>query len=404
MASTWPVVGWEDREWVHQVRPPSRSDRLFQTFQSAVPPPIADEQVTLESMTVDAISAAAAAVARLDTESVFDITALGGLLIRSESVASSKIERLRVSQRDLARALIGATPARSLAGRVAANVRALQRALDVAFDASITSATFAGIHRVLMLADDHLSAEAGVYRTEQNWIGGSDFTPRDAMFVPPKPELVAGLVDDLARFTTRPDLPAVVQAGIAHAQFETIHPFVDGNGRTGRALVHLILRRRGVAAHTVVPVSTVLLADPDRYFAGLAAYREGRLDEWLSLFASAAAYAAEAGVRLADELREVVAGWHAAVRPRAGSAVASLLDALVRQPVVDVDQVSQIATVDASNRHRAVRRLLDAGVLVPLTSGKRNRVLGAVDVLELLERFERDVVGLRQPPSALRSR
>lgn len=404
MASTWPVVGWEDREWVHRVRPPSRSDRLFRTFQSAVPPPIADEQVTLESMTVDAISAAAAAVARLDTESVFDITALGGLLIRSESVASSKIERLRVSQRDLARALIGATPARSLAGRVAANVRALQRALDAAFDASITSATFAGIHRVLMLADDHLSAEAGVYRTEQNWIGGSDFTPRDAMFVPPKPELVAGLVDDLARFTTRPDLPAVVQAGIAHAQFETIHPFVDGNGRTGRALVHLILRRRGVAAHTVVPVSTVLLADPDRYFAGLAAYREGRLDEWLSLFASAAAYAAEAGVRLADELREIVAGWHAAVRPRAGSAVASLLDALVRHPVVDVDQVSQIATVDASNRHRAVRRLLDAGVLVPLTSGKRNRVLGAVDVLELLERFERDVVGLRQRPSALRSR
>jgi Fic family protein len=365
---------------------------------------IAVAPVSLEATTVDAIAAAAAAIARLDTESAFDIAALGGLLIRSESVASSKIERLRVSQRDLARALIGAARPKSLAGRVAANVRALQRSLDVAFDAPITPATFAEIHRVLMLADDRLSAEAGVYRIEQNWIGGSDYTPRDAMFVPPKPELVVGLVDDLARFTMRTDLPAVVQAGIAHAQFETIHPFVDGNGRTGRALVHLILRRSGVAAQTVVPVSTVLLADAEGYFDGLAAYREGRLDEWLSLFASAAAYAAEAGVRLAEELREIVADWRATVRPRARSAVSVLLDALVRQPVVDINQVSQLATVDASNRHRAVRRLIDAGVLVPLTTGKRNRVFGAVDILELLERFERDVIGLRQLPSTLNSR
>ena len=86
---------------------------------------------------------------------------------------------------------------------------------------------------------------AGRIRDMQNWIGGSDYSPRDALYVPPPPETVEGYLDDLIRFANRNDLPVLSQAAVAHAQFESVHPFTDGNGRIGRALINAILRRRG---------------------------------------------------------------------------------------------------------------------------------------------------------------
>jgi Fic family protein len=395
----WPATEAEDRVWTSADRPPNRADRLFRDYQSAVPPSIRDRPAHLSPTVSGMVAEATAAIAVLNATRAFDTTALGGLLLRSESVASSKIERLDVSQRDLARALIGAARPKSIAGRVAANVRALQRAVALAGD-EITRATFTEIHRVLMEPDEFNAQEAGVIRTEQNWIGGSDSTPRDAMFIPPKPELVLGLLDDLAAFINRADMAALVQAAIAHAQFETVHPFIDGNGRTGRALVHLVLRRRSLNTHTVVPVSTVLLADPDAYFHGLELYRQGALDQWVEMFVAAATLGARSGVQLAEQLRDITDDWNAAVHPRAGSAVKTLLDGLSRQPVVDIDHVAQLCPgVATTNLHRAVNRLVDAGVLAPITTGKRNQVWGATDVLELLERFETDVIGRRKAPT-----
>jgi Fic family protein len=392
-------VGWQDRVWEHRTRATNRADRSFREYRSAVPARIARQPATLAPHAVDVVAEATAAIAVLDAQSVFDITALGGLLLRSESVASSKIERLNVSQRDLARALIGAARPKSIAGRVAANVRALQRAVALADASDLSRTTFTSIHEDLMEADEHNAGEAGNIRSDQNWIGGSDFTPRGALFIPPRPDLVPELLDDLAAFVERRDTAAVVQAAVAHAQFETIHPFVDGNGRTGRALVHLVLRRRGLTTQTVVPVSTVLLADPAGYFHGLDLYRQGELDEWVTRFASAAAFGARAAVALAEQLREIAEDWHAAARPRAGSAVARLLDGLVRQPVVDIAQVGRLCPgVADTNLHRAVNRLVDAGVLSPITTGKRNQVWAATEVIELLETFEREVVGSRQTP------
>lgn len=396
----WPPVGAEDRVWEHRTRASNRQDRLFREYQSTVPAEIARRPAVLGPSAVDAVAEATGAIAVLDAEATFDISALGGLLLRSESVASSKIERLNVSQRDLARALIGAARPKSTAGRVAANVRALQRAVALAGEDDVGSTMFTSIHEVLMQADENNARDAGVVRSEQNWIGGSDFTPRDAMFVPPKPDLVPGLLADLADFVKRTDVAALIQAAIAHAQFETIHPFVDGNGRTGRALVHLVLRRRGLTTQTVVPVSTVLLADPDAYFHGLSLYREGRLNEWVTTFASAAAFGAKAGTALAAEMHEITDEWKAAARARKGSAVEQLLRGIVRQPVVDINEVTRLCPgVAATNLHRAVNRLVDAGILVAITTGKRNQVWAATDVIDLLERFERDVIGSRKPPT-----
>jgi Fic family protein len=391
----WPPVATQRRawEWPRRGPKPPRVDRQFHEFDAAVPPAIAGRLVHPGPEATAALAAASAAVEVLDRSTTVDLTALAGSLLRSESVASSRIEHLRASQQDVGVAMLR-EGARGAAAHVAANVRAMSAAVRLGDRVEpCTVADLLAIHHTLLHQDQSQIEWAGRLRAVQNWVGGSFHSPRDALFVPPPPGLVAPLVEDLVRFCNRTDLDPIAQAAIAHAQFETIHPFVDGNGRTGRALVHVVLRRRRLATRTVVPVSTVLLADVQAYFAGLADYRVGRLDVWLARFAAATSHAASAGLRLATELAEVRAEWWEAARPRRGSVGALILETLLLQPVVDIDTLRTLASregdsVADKNLYRAVDRLVEAGVLNEVSGGGRNRVWAALDVLDLLERFE----------------
>jgi Fic family protein len=394
-AEPWPAVATQRRpwEWPRRGPKPPRGDRQFYEFDAAVPPAIAGRAVRPGPEARAAIAAAAAAVEVLDRTTTIDLTALAGSLLRSESVASSRIEHLRASQQDVGLAMLR-EGGHGAAAQVAANVRAMSEAVRIGErDAPCTVDDLLDVHRILLDPDPHQAEWAGRLRAVQNWVGGSFHSPRDALFIPPPPGLVAPLIEDLVRFCNRDDLDPIAQAAVAHAQFETIHPFADGNGRTGRALVHVVLRRRRTATRTVVPVSTVLLADVDTYFHGLADYRAGRLDVWLARFAAATSHAASAGLRLAGELAEVRAEWWDAVRPRRRSAGALILEALLRQPVVDIDSLRALARDDAGsvadkNLYRAVDRLVETAVLTEISGGGRNRVWAALDVLDLLERFE----------------
>lgn len=362
-------------------------------IHTAVPPRIAGRALPLSPEVVQVVRAAGDAVRLLDATTTVDLTALAGALLRSESVASSKIENLDASQRDLGLAMLRGVPVHTAAAHVAANVRAMTAAVggpDPGLPYHVVDLLH--VHRLLMEGDPYEGGWAGRPRTMQNWVGGGDVSPHGALFVPPAPERVAGLLDDLVRFANRTDVDPVAQAAVAHAQFETIHPFTDGNGRTGRALVHVVLRRRGLTTRTVVPVSTVLLADVDGYFAGLEAYRAGDLDAWVSQFAAATSRAASAGLRLATDLAALRRHWVDVVKPRRGSAVAGLLEALMRQPVVDIDTLRALTGgVADKNIYAAVQRLEEGGVLAELSGGGRNRVWAASGVLELLERLEADL-------------
>ena len=402
-AEPWPPIALQHRDWEWPRRGPKppRGDRQFREFDAAVPPAIADRELRPGPEAAAALAAATAAVEVLDRSTTIDLSALAGSLLRSESVASSRIEHLRASQREVGIAMLR-DGVRGAAAQVAANVRAMAGAVRLGdADTPCTVEDLLEIHRILLEPEPAQQEWAGQLRAVQNWIGGSFHSPRDALFVPPPPGLVAPLTADLVRFCNRPDIDPVAQAAVAHAQFETIHPFADGNGRTGRALVHVVLRRRRLTTRTVVPVSTVLLADVDAYFAGLADYRAGRLDVWLARFAAATSHAASAGLRLAAELGEVRAEWWETARPRRGSVGARLLDALLSQPVVDIDSLRALGAGDDApdqdvgrsgvadkNLYRAVDRLVEAEVLTEVSGGGRNRVWAALDVLDLLDRFE----------------
>ncbi len=316
--------------------PGGRRGGAYEVF---VPDPIARREFALDGAAVGAVAEATKALGHLnDTRPrLSSLAALARNLLRSESAASSRIEGVLISQRRLARAAYGragrrrgdsageaggggdgavreddgATRGRgdSRAAEVLGNVEAMERAVELGGRSeSLTVADIQDIHRTLLrFTEDR--AIAGVLRISQSWIGGNDHHPIGAPYVAPPHELVPGLMEDLCRFVARTDIATIAQAAIAHAQFENIHPFSDGNGRTGRALIYVVLRRRGEAGNYIPPISLVLAGQPKSYIGGLGAYSEGRVSSWCERFAHATARAAYEAERLAREIEDLQAGW-----------------------------------------------------------------------------------------------
>lgn len=351
-------------------------------------PPIAPE-------VAGTISAAEDAIRQLNAVAQPALAPLARLLLRTESIASSKVEGMQVDARTLARAEARSDAGRSIgseAAEILANIDAMQLAVEEAASVeSLGVAHVLDIHRVLLAGAANAGRTAGVIRATQNWIGGNDYNPCGAAFVPPPAAEIDRLLDDLVGFCNDESLPPLAQAAFAHAQFETIHPFIDGNGRTGRALVQVILRRRGIAPDYVPPISIVLAADKGRYTEGLVAFREGREDRWLEAFAVAAARAAELAASYLAQVQALQADWEKRLRgivTRRDAAAWLLIAELPGHPIIST-AVGVALTQRAKPRvQQAIDHLVQAGVLLPLSGAKRNRQWEAAGLLDLLADLE----------------
>ena len=360
-------------------------------YQAFVPDPVAGIELSLPGALAGVVSDAEAAVRSLNASAAPGLAPLARLLLRTESIASSKVEGLQVDARTLARAEVRSDIGRSIGtttGEILANIDAMQLAVEEASSAEQLGADqIVAIHRVLMAQATNPDL-AGRLRVEQNWIGGNDYNPCGAAFVPPPPDEVNRLLDDLCVLANADDLPPVVQAAVVHAQFETIHPFLEGNGRAGRALIHVVLRRRGIAPSYVPPVSVVLARDTERYITGLTDYREGRMAQWVEMFAVACARAANLAQHYLGEVGELQERWRAQLRaegnPRADAAAWSVIDALPGHPVVTVPVAVAATGRSKPAVNQAMQQLSAAGVLEPVSSSPRNRAWEAHGLLDLL--------------------
>lgn len=304
----WPRPGRETLPWTSRMAEfltPRQRALLPSTYEAAVVPEIADAALTLPTRLAAAEADAVAAVSRFDSDAASALLPFTPLLLHSESSASSRIERLTVSARRLMEAeLFGA--GRGNAALVVANTRAMTAAASIRPPLSLDS--LLSMHRALL--ESSAPDDAGALRREPVWIGGSELSPAGALFVPPRHERVPEALEDLFAFTRRTDLPPLTRTAIAHAHFETIHPFVDGNGRTGRALIHVLLSWAGLTPHAPLPLSAVLLADVDSYFRSLDAYRCGEPLVIVELFIEAAARRSLERLEAAGLLRGYLIGPH----------------------------------------------------------------------------------------------
>jgi Fic family protein len=358
--------------------------------EAANPDPIAAATSELSAATVRATERAAATVeaAGRRASGVFEVA--GRLLLRAEGLASSAIEGLRANATDVALAEAeGIEDTRAdVAAWVADNLAVVTEALGE--KGPINRARFLDWHRRLMRHASAIdSAHVGAWRDRLGWVGGPN--PLMAAHVAVPAEAIDPLMRDLAAFCARDDLDPVTQAAIAHAQFETIHPFADGNGRIGRILVGVLLTRR-LSVRYPPPVSLEFARDVGGYQSGLTLYRQGAIDTWVAWFADAVTRAATRTLSVLDAILALQEKWAVATAGlRDDSAARRLLPYLPAHPVVSAATVASLLDVSPQAARMAFAALGDAGIVEEVVSaprgpGRPRRWWVVNDVLELLGR------------------
>jgi Fic family protein len=384
-ARAWPPVEYEARPWEPrhtELASRTQRQRYRGPYEAAVPPAIARSPVALPPAVVALVEEAAAEVARFDAELGREVAPFAAVLLRTESAASSKIENLTASARAIAEAEL-LPDGRRNAGLIVANEQAMTAAIRLAdkidADAVLT------MHAALLGESD--PQIAGRWRDEQVWIGGGDLGPHGAMFIPPHQDRIPPAIADLIAFIGRDDVPLLAHAAIAHAQFETIHPFPDGNGRTGRALVHAHLRNKGLTRNVTIPVSAGLLTDIKSYFDALTRYREGDHVPIVEQFARAALAAIGNARQLADEIAAIRRSWRERITARRDAGAWRIAELVLRRPVVNAAVIAAELDIAPHNTYRSLKPLIDAGVLVEFTAKRRHQMWRAPEVLDALDAF-----------------
>ncbi len=414
------MATWVEATWPGVHNAPATTDRRSGPYRTYVPDLLVERPLVLSAPVADLAWAVEESVRRLGTlPGSRGLEGLARFLLRSEAIASSRIEGLQVSPQQVGLAEVAeeesltAESVNRTARRVAANIHAVQEATrGLAREPRVT---IAGVERLqaMLLAD-----EPGLHalRQVQNWIGGSDYHPIDADFVPPAPELVEPLMADLVAYANGGVHAPLVQAGLVHAQFETIHPFKDGNGRVGRALIHTVLVRRGLTRQAVLPISPVLLTRSREYVEGLTAYRyagepagpeaQRGVSTWLEVFLQAVGVAVVQAEQFAASLDELRTHWERNVAerrreqnvretPRTDSAISRVLETLQEHPVLTTASVMRLFGVSRPAAVAALDELASAGVLTKRRLDRRTSGYLAMDVFRLITFAERQLASTR---------
>lgn len=356
--------------------------KIGETYYAAVPPMIAQLTPEVPADLLRHAMEVESELIRFDALLSVRGYDLPALLLRSESSASSRIENLAASVRNVALAELDATTPRN-SREIAGNVRAMREAIELKGEPSVEDVL--RVHASLMSVTGE--SFGGEPRGEQVWIGGSAFGPQGAAFVPPSQERVPALLDDLMAFVRRDDLDPVVQTAVAHAQFETIHPFVDGNGRTGRALLHRWLRHHDVLRHATLPISSGLLHDVDSYMGALQSYHDGDVRPIVGELVDALEVALVLAKSATRQIDDIIERWQQQMSERRGSAIRMLPAVLVAQPVVSVAHVADHLQITPRAARDVIARACEYGMLTPMGNRRRGVFYQADELLDVLEQM-----------------
>ena len=381
----WPEVTYEAHPWVRSGDEVGSRRALTQArgeYHAAVPAFIANLPVSLSSATIALADDASQELSRFDAEAGTIAAPFASILLRSESASSSEVENLTSSAKQVALAEIGESGSGN-ARMVVANVRAMTAA--IAMSDNLDESAILAMQDALLR--DSAPEYVGHWRDQQVWIGGGSISPHAALFVPPHHSRVPALMADVVAFARRTDVPVLAQAAIAHAQFETIHPFPDGNGRTGRALLQGMLRHGRLTRNITVPVSAGLLRDTDAYFGALTTYRAGDANSIVAAVAEACFAAVKNGRALVDDIQDAEKSWDVRVIARSDSSVHRVKKYLLRQPVVNTKTVAAELGISDVAAQSAIDRLVEASVLTQMSVGNRNRIWQAPEILDALDAF-----------------
>ncbi len=385
----WEPVEYEELPWrvdpdSLEMIPKSRRRKIAATYRSAIPMQLNGRSLELPAPLLKRMEEVAFLLVRFDARQEARGCDLPALLLRSESAASSQIENLTSSIRNVALAELSPDTPKN-AQLIAGNVAAMRKALQAPDDISVQ--VVKDIHAALIGRGGARGGESfgGQIRDEAVWVGGTAYSPHGALFVPPCASRVPACLDDLVAFLRHSEMPAIAKAAVAHAQFETIHPFIDGNGRTGRTLLHVMLRGDEVLRHASLPISAGLLHNIDAYMNAISEYQAGNPTPIVEQLIDALELSLVIGSTVAEEIDEVFAAWQEQLGGRKDSSLRKLPNVLARQPVVDSGYVAQELGISIRSATSIINKACELDMLRPMGNRHRGVFYQCDELIDVLE-------------------
>ena len=308
--------------------------------------------------------------------------------LRREAVLSSRIEGTQATLGELLAAEAGAAVARSPADlrEVANYVVALECGVERLRELPLSLRLVRELHARLMEGVRGQDAHPGEFRRIQNWIGPPGCSIEEATFVPPPPDQLSQVLGEWESFLHDRTLPPLAQIALVHHQFETIHPFLDGNGRVGRLLITLFLVDRNILQSPLLYLSAFFEATRSEYYRRLQGVRE-EADwlGWLLYFLRGVTRQAEDALHRAERINELLEGWRSLAAASTSRAVPRLVDLLAENPYWTVKRAAERLDVAYTTAQRAIERLVGGGVMQEVGEARRDRLFCAVEILAILE-------------------
>lgn len=373
----YEILEWNNKENTQYLSRQKKS-KILSSYESSLPNMISDIDVQLSSELESQLTDLLINMSRFDSVQNEKGYTFPTVLLRSESAASSQIENLTSSIRNIALAELSEKTPQN-AKLIAKNVEAMREALNESNPISIL--TICEIHKKLMEPLDY----AGMIREQAVWIGGTSISPHGAIFVPPHYSHLDNYLNDLVLYAHRIDINPIVKAAIMHAQFETIHPFIDGNGRAGRVLLHKSLKDDNVLQTVALPISAGLLNDTDNYMKALLSYQNGDPTLIIEQVAEALELSLVIGDKVSRDISTVISTWEQLIDEKRSSSIWNLLYLLIDQPVVNSAFVSEKMEITLRGANKLISRAIDYGILRRIGNEHRGIFYQADAIIEIMD-------------------
>lgn len=311
------------------------------------------------------------------------------MYVRKEALMSSQIEGTQATLEDILDPMLDTNINRNIAD-VVNYIKATEFAITRLQTLPLCNRLIKETHAVLMKGVRGQEKNPGKFRYSQNWIGGQGSTLKNARYIPPSPDDMQNAMSDLEKYiNTDDDLDALIQAALIHYQFETIHPFLDGNGRVGRLLITLFLMDKGILTTPALYISYFLKKNRVEYYDRMTEVRtKGNYEQWIIFFLQAIMESAGDAISTIDELI-TLHDTNTSVISKLGRASKNTMlvfDYLESNPIIDIGKTAEALSITFNTASSAVRRLVDAGILVQTGGGGRNRTFAYEAYLDILRK------------------
>lgn len=311
------------------------------------------------------------------------------MYIRKEALMSSQIEGTQATLEDVLDPMIDANTNRNVAD-VVNYIKATEFAVKRLNELPLCNRLIKETHKVLMSGVRGQEKNPGEFRYSQNWIGGQGSTLKNARYIPPSPEDMIDAMSDLEKYMNESDdLDVLIRAALIHYQFETIHPFLDGNGRVGRLLITLFLMEKKVLTTPALYISYFLKKNRVEYYDRMTEIRtKGNYEQWIKFFLQALLESAEDAITAIDELATLHDKNVALISNMGRAAKNTMLvfKYMESHPIIEIQKTSEALGIAYNTASGAVNRLLDAGILIQTTNANRNRTFSYEEYLAILRK------------------